>query len=66
MTQTHDGLLALLPAESDVGSSKSGKQVIDARDPMGTRSPQLEQHLRRNARHKQLLLLLNKCDLVVV
>ena len=39
-------------------------QVIDARDPMGTRSPQLEQHLRKHARHKHLLLLLNKCDLV--
>ncbi len=39
-------------------------QVIDARDPMGTRSPQLEHHLRKNARHKHLLLLLNKCDLV--
>lgn len=39
-------------------------QVIDARDPMGTRSPQLEHHLRKNARHKDLLLLLNKCDLV--
>jgi nuclear GTP-binding protein len=38
--------------------------VIDARDPMGTRSPQLEQHLRKHARHKHLLLLLNKCDLV--
>jgi hypothetical protein len=31
---------------------------------MGTRSPQLEQHLRKHARHKHLLLLLNKCDLV--
>ena len=39
-------------------------QVLDARDPMGTRCAFLEQHLRRNSRHKHLLLLLNKCDLV--
>ena len=39
-------------------------QVLDARDPQGTRCAFLEQHLRRNARHKHLLLLLNKCDLV--
>ena len=39
-------------------------QVLDARDPEGTRCRHLEQHLRKNARHKHLLLLLNKCDLV--
>ena len=39
-------------------------QVLDARDPQGTRCRFLEQHLRKNARHKHLLLLLNKCDLV--
>uniref|UniRef100_A0A383VJE8 Nuclear/nucleolar GTPase 2 n=1 Tax=Tetradesmus obliquus TaxID=3088 RepID=A0A383VJE8_TETOB len=39
-------------------------QVLDARDPEGTRCKFLEQHIRRNARHKHLLLLLNKCDLV--
>eukprot|EP00208_Stichococcus_sp_RCC1054_P003534 CAMPEP_0206148950 /NCGR_PEP_ID=MMETSP1473-20131121/37524_1 /ASSEMBLY_ACC=CAM_ASM_001109 /TAXON_ID=1461547 /ORGANISM="Stichococcus sp, Strain RCC1054" /LENGTH=701 /DNA_ID=CAMNT_0053546387 /DNA_START=37 /DNA_END=2142 /DNA_ORIENTATION=+ len=47
-----------------VDSSDVVIQVIDARDPMGTRSPQLEAHIKRNARHKHLLLLLNKCDLV--
>lgn len=47
-----------------VDSSDVVIQVIDARDPMGTRSSQLEAHLKRNARHKHLLLLLNKCDLV--
>lgn len=41
-------------------------QVLDARDPEGTRCRFLEQHIRRNARHKHLLLLLNKCDLVRV
>lgn len=39
-------------------------QVLDARDPEGTRCKFLEQHVRKNARHKHLLLLLNKCDLV--
>lgn len=39
-------------------------KVLDARDPNGTRCKHLEQHLKKNARHKHLLLLLNKCDLV--
>ncbi|EIE27819.1 NGP1NT-domain-containing protein, partial [Coccomyxa subellipsoidea C-169] len=38
--------------------------VLDARDPLGTRCTYLEQHLKKNARHKHMLLLLNKCDLV--
>lgn len=39
-------------------------QVIDARDPEGTRSRAVERHLAKNARHKHLVLVLNKCDLV--
>jgi hypothetical protein len=40
-------------------------QVLDARDPEGTRSRFLERHLRRSAQcHKHMILLLNKCDLV--
>eukprot|EP00742_Colponemidia_sp_Colp-10_P004072 GILJ01004345.1.p2 GENE.GILJ01004345.1~~GILJ01004345.1.p2 ORF type:complete len:593 (-),score=131.09 GILJ01004345.1:2276-4054(-) len=39
-------------------------QVLDARDPIGTRSLYVEQHLKKNARHKHLVLLLNKCDLI--
>jgi GTPase Era involved in 16S rRNA processing len=39
-------------------------QVLDARDPEGTRCRFIEQHIRKNSRHKHLLLLLNKCDLV--
>ena len=39
-------------------------QVLDARDPMGTRCRHLETHLRKNARHKHMIFLLNKCDLV--
>mmetsp|Transcript_102918 Transcript_102918/g.266045 ORF Transcript_102918/g.266045 Transcript_102918/m.266045 type:complete len:679 (-) Transcript_102918:296-2332(-) len=39
-------------------------QVLDARDPMGTRCRQLEQELRKNRAHKHIILLLNKVDLV--
>ncbi|GLI67162.1 hypothetical protein VaNZ11_011375 [Volvox africanus] len=39
-------------------------QVLDARDPNGTRCTFLEQHLRNHLRHKHIVLLLNKCDLV--
>jgi len=39
-------------------------QVLDARDPIGTRSMHLEKHIRENAKHKHLVILLNKCDLV--
>ena len=36
-------------------------QVLDARDPMGTRSKQVEEHLKKNMRHKHLIFILNKC-----
>eukprot|EP01138_Halocafeteria_seosinensis_P012531 gb/GECG01012804.1/.p1 GENE.gb/GECG01012804.1/~~gb/GECG01012804.1/.p1 ORF type:complete len:597 (+),score=114.66 gb/GECG01012804.1/:1-1791(+) len=39
-------------------------QVLDARDPVGTRSKHVEQHIQKNARHKQLIFVLNKCDLI--
>ncbi|GFE53842.1 nucleolar GTP-binding protein 2 [Babesia ovis] len=39
-------------------------QVIDARNPMGTRCHRLEKYIRENKQSKVLLLLLNKCDLV--
>ena len=38
--------------------------MLDARDPMGTRSKHIERHLQKNASHKHLVLVLNKCDLV--
>ncbi len=38
--------------------------MLDARDPLGTRCTYLEHHLKKNARHKHMLFLLNKCDLV--
>ncbi|KAG5120256.1 hypothetical protein JHK82_034676 [Glycine max] len=39
-------------------------QVLDARDPQGTRCYHLEKHLKENCKHKHMVLLLNKCDLV--
>ena len=39
-------------------------EVLDARDPMGTRAPHAEAFLKKEARHKHLVFLLNKCDLV--
>ena len=39
-------------------------QVLDARDPEGTRSHAIEAHLKANAKHKTLIFVLNKVDLV--
>ena len=47
-----------------VDSSDVLIQVLDARDPEGTRCHHLEAHLRKEHKHKHLILLLNKCDLV--
>ena len=49
-----------------VDSSDVIIQVLDARDPMGTRCHHLEYHLKKDAmkRHKHVILLLNKVDLV--
>lgn len=41
-------------------------QVLDARDPMGTRSLVLEDQLKKNFPHKHMVLLINKADLVPV
>jgi nuclear GTP-binding protein len=38
--------------------------VVDARDPMGTRSPFLEDYMRREKKFKHFVFVLNKCDLV--
>nr|CCA16408.1 nucleolar GTPbinding protein 2 putative [Albugo laibachii Nc14] len=39
-------------------------QVLDARDVPGTRCRQVEAHLRKDASHKHLIFVINKCDLV--
>lgn len=38
--------------------------ILDARDPMGTRSFYSENFIKKNAPHKHIVLVLNKCDLV--
>jgi nuclear GTP-binding protein len=38
--------------------------VLDARDPIGTRCKNVEQYLQKEAKHKHLIFVLNKCDLV--
>lgn len=47
-----------------VDSSDVIIQVLDARDPMGTRCLKLEKDLKKNHPHKHMILLLNKCDLI--
>jgi len=39
-------------------------EVLDSRDPMGTRSKRLEEFVARECPHKHLIFLINKCDLV--
>jgi hypothetical protein len=38
--------------------------VLDARDPLGTRCRAVEKYLKKEAAHKHLVFVLNKCDLV--
>ena len=47
-----------------VDSSDIIVEVIDARDPMGTRCLPLEKELKKNRSNKHLILLMNKCDMV--
>lgn len=47
-----------------IDSSDVLLQVLDARDPMGTRSSYLEKYLRTEKPHKHLIFILNKVDLV--
>jgi len=39
-------------------------EVLDARDPMGTRTTHVEDHIKKNCPHKHIVLIINKCDLV--
>ncbi|XP_015899094.2 nuclear/nucleolar GTPase 2 [Ziziphus jujuba] len=47
-----------------IDSSDVVVQVLDARDPQGTRCYHLERHLKEHCKHKNMVFLLNKCDLV--
>lgn len=39
-------------------------EVIDARNPMGTRCRHVEEFLRKEKAHKHLILVINKVDLI--
>ncbi|KAL5016097.1 hypothetical protein ScPMuIL_005686 [Solemya velum] len=47
-----------------IDSSDVVVQVLDARDPVGTRCPQIEKYLKDEKPHKHLIFVLNKVDLV--
>ncbi|EPY38022.1 nuclear GTP-binding protein [Angomonas deanei] len=47
-----------------IDSSDVVLYIVDARDPMGTRSAFLEDYMRREKKYKHFVLILNKCDLV--
>lgn len=47
-----------------IDSSDVVIQVLDVRDPMGTRSSFIERFMRKEKPHKHLVFVLNKCDLV--
>lgn len=49
-----------------IDSSDVVVQVLDARDPLGTRCYQIEKYLKAEKGHKQLIFVLNKVDLVPV
>lgn len=49
-----------------IDSSDVVVQVLDARDPLGTRSKHIETFMKKEKPHKHLILLLNKCDLIPV
>ncbi|QSL66934.1 hypothetical protein MERGE_001321 [Pneumocystis wakefieldiae] len=39
-------------------------QLLDARNPLGTRCRHIEEYIKKEKPHKHMILLLNKCDLV--
>ncbi|KAJ1501009.1 GTPase required for pre-60S ribosomal subunit nuclear export and maturation [Coelomomyces lativittatus] len=47
-----------------IDSSDVVVYVLDARDPLGTRSAKIEKYLQKECPHKHLLFVLNKCDLI--
>ena len=41
-------------------------EILDARDPLGTRCSYLEYFVKKNCPHKHIIYILNKCDLVPI
>lgn len=47
-----------------IDSSDVVLYVLDARDPLGTRSAFIEEYMRKEKKFKHFILVLNKCDLI--
>ena len=47
-----------------IDSSDVILHVLDARDPFGTMGESVLEYLRKEKAHKQVVLIINKCDLV--
>ncbi|AAZ12806.1 GTP-binding protein, putative [Trypanosoma equiperdum] len=47
-----------------IDSSDVVLYVLDARDPLGTRSAYLEDYMRKEKKYKHFVFILNKCDLI--
>ena len=47
-----------------IDSSDVIVEVIDARDPLGTRCKHVEDHLKKNCPNKHLIIIMNKTDLI--
>ncbi|CCD21386.1 GTP-binding protein, putative [Trypanosoma vivax Y486] len=47
-----------------IDSSDVVLYVLDARDPMGTRSHYIEEYMRKEKKYKHFVFILNKCDLI--
>ena len=47
-----------------IDSSDVVIQVLDARDPLGTRSQSIETYIKKEKHWKHLIFVLNKCDLI--
>jgi nuclear GTP-binding protein len=47
-----------------IDSSDVVIHVLDVRNPMGTRCKNVESYIKKEAAHKHLIFILNKCDLV--
>lgn len=47
-----------------IDSSDVILHVLDARDPLGTMCESIIEYIRKEKSHKQIVLIINKCDLV--
>lgn len=57
---THTWLTVIGGVAQVIDSSDVVMQILDIRDPIGTRCPHIEKYLKKHAAHKHLVLILNK------